>query len=812
MDTVRVDLVYRPLRVCWAIAPGDVDAFRRVVRLNFTLWGGRFNPIVIVDGTEQPQQLVEAFRPDLILAMGADPAIEAFVKEYPYLGKPFFNDGLFTGGAGQDARAQFLDIHNAIVEARKVNAWKDITAAGVKIVTWDGNDPLKDVLLMSFGGFPDRADCPIDYLDILRRASEATDLLCPPGGPIPRDIFEHYPVSWFSRIRMRSHYSVPASFVQPGYFLGNGAVLEHLVTFWNLRAADHALLFVDVDHLPRYTELIPAWRSKVEEMVQHGRFDVERTIAVWDWVGQPVELPEQRHARISGILGPGQYLMAGDIRHIGSFPISRAPMMQIESTTQMGLLSRDSDQPKLSFAYGGKPFSGDLWFHTQHLVASVSFIGGLYGDDLHTLDLPYVPELNEFAARKMLFHYNRLRLEPGRLGIVIDAADEHGSLSAMVVSELFTEIFKLVGYKAKPSGSGLLTRQLISQLGNLQGARVFKIPGVRRLLKRHGPTQAFPLKAATDEITRRVAGDTNFGDFQSIYIEPREPGEQLTPRSVFEYMTAKGLFRIGYELICPHCQMRSWTALDHVRQKIQCEMCGKDYDATRQLMKEKHHFRRSGVLGKDANNLGAVPVTLTLQQLETNLLGGLSEHVYSTSLVLTPNAPGAPAEDEAEVDFVWMTTERLSSGHTELILGECKDRGKDPADPRGGDTISQADIDRIRKVADAFPKQRFDVYILLSKLAPFTENELAAAKTLNSRYRDRVILLTPDELEPYHIYDRLTGSVKQLARGGSARQLAAATAMIHFPPSPPDQAAPAAAAAAPPAPAVAPAPPQSGSP
>ena len=128
--------------------------------------------------------------------------------------------------------------------------------------------------------------------------------------------------------------------------------------------------------------------------------------------------------------------------------------------------------------------------------------------------------------------------------------------------------------------------------------------------------------------------------------------------------------------------MRSWTALDHVRQKIQCEMCGTDYDATRQLMKEKQQFRRSGVLGKEANNLGAVPVILTLQQLDTNLMGGLTEHVYSTSLDLTPDVRGAPAE--AEVDFVWMAIEGHSSGDTEIILGECKDRGKDPGDPRGG--------------------------------------------------------------------------------------------------------------------------------
>jgi hypothetical protein len=35
------------------------------------------------------------------------------------------------------------------------------------------------------------------------------------------------------------------------------------------------------------------------------------------------------------------------------------------------------------------------------------------------------------------------------------------------------------------------TRQLLARLGGVDGARVFKIPGVRRLLKQYGPTQAF---------------------------------------------------------------------------------------------------------------------------------------------------------------------------------------------------------------------------------------------------------------------------------------------------------------------------------
>lgn len=66
MDTVRVNIAYRPLRICWAIREGDFTAFREAVRINHALWGGRFNPIVIVDHVNEARSVVEAFRADIV--------------------------------------------------------------------------------------------------------------------------------------------------------------------------------------------------------------------------------------------------------------------------------------------------------------------------------------------------------------------------------------------------------------------------------------------------------------------------------------------------------------------------------------------------------------------------------------------------------------------------------------------------------------------------------------------------------------------------------------------------------------------------
>ena len=125
MDTVRVNIAYRPLRICWAIKAGDYGSFREAVRTNHALWGGRFNPIVIVDRASEARALVEAFRADIVQPLGASAEVRTFADSFKHLISPFFRSGVFMGQA-EDARAQVLDVQNAMVFARDTPQWKQI--------------------------------------------------------------------------------------------------------------------------------------------------------------------------------------------------------------------------------------------------------------------------------------------------------------------------------------------------------------------------------------------------------------------------------------------------------------------------------------------------------------------------------------------------------------------------------------------------------------------------------------------------------------------------------------------------------------
>jgi hypothetical protein len=296
----------------------------------------------------------------------------------------------------------------------------------------------------------------------------------------------------------------------------------------------------------------------------------------------------------------------------------------------------------------------------------------------------------------------------------------------------------------------------------VDGARVFKIPGVRRLLKQYGPTQPFTKPAALSLI-----GGKDFKDHEGLFIEPRDHGTPLTTTMVFTYLVAKGLLRIGVKLICPTCALPSWIALDALKQNDVCELCGTPYDATPQLVKERLHYRRTGVLGLEKNSQGAIPVALVLQQLSVNLSRG-GRAIYAPSYDLVPNA-GVDVPP-CEVDLIWIGPDTYPDP-AQVILGECKDEGCE---------IDARDVDNLRRVADALPVHRLETFILFAKLSPFSPNEIALAKTLNRPYRQRVILLTGRELEPYHIYDRTRKETGITSYGTSPDELARVTAQLYF--------------------------------
>jgi hypothetical protein len=82
--------------------------------------------------------------------------------------------------------------------------------------------------------------------------------------------------------------------------------------------------------------------------------------------------------------------------------------------------------------------------------------------------------------------------------------------------------------------------------------------------------------------------------------------------------------------------------------------------------------------------------------------------------------------------------------------------------------------------AGAIPSKRFDTFIVLARLSPFSDAEIALARTLNDGFQQRAILLSARELEPYRIYERTNRDTDLDLRGNSPMELTRATARLYF--------------------------------
>jgi hypothetical protein len=143
-------------------------------------------------------------------------------------------------------------------------------------------------------------------------------------------------------------------------------------------------------------------------------------------------------------------------------------------------------------------------------------------------------------------------------------------------------------------------------------------------------------------------------------------------------------------------------------------------------------FRKSGLLAKDNNQEGAIPVLLSLLVLQ---------RVFSRENVLRMTSvkviEGVPP---CEMDFMVIEHRRRE---IKWALGEAK---------AAGGEIDAKDVDNMKGVAEQLKKIGAEMYLIFAKTAErFTEKEIALfAATKRDGYP--VILLTNKEIEPYNPY------------------------------------------------------------
>src|SRR5258708_33107089 len=515
MATANVRVRYRPVRIGWCIRDNNWDDLRRALRLTHIFWGGRFNP-VIPAGASSADELVRRFRVDVLVDIAEDATIKALMERFNHLPWPMFERGLFS----HDHEPHFLDISHPVQKIAKEPQPEGILglySSRLALVQWQSNDPLTDILLATFGRYPTLDEIGVDYQKFVSTSLTTRDERIDPNGLIPADLLDQLTPSELCKIDL--HWDRVPHANTMGVYVGSADDFQDVLNYWNLRASDLSVLFLD----PIHSKRLDALKISHLEFIRQRQSSAARArneLGVWSRSQNLVQLAFPGESISSYWSINGTDVIQGDFR----------PLLQYFSDKSvLSSLSEKYGRRTLAFQLPEKPLIPEQ-FSVQRFVVSVR-TPSEDRDDTQTFWTPYLPELNEWYGRNVRFSATAVRAETIGLAIICKVTDEHLALGSIPKQELAAKLFELAGIVAKPSLPGRIASRLISQLGGLQGCRVLKIRGVRRLIREHGPLQDFDRTQAKRTIGNSdpATGHPRFEDYEVLFIEQRDPAIKLKP-------------------------------------------------------------------------------------------------------------------------------------------------------------------------------------------------------------------------------------------------------------------------------------------
>lgn len=734
MGSLSLRVRYRPIRIGWCVESQRPEQLESALRLTHAFAGGRFNPVIPVDTPELADNLVDRFRVDLLFPIAGTEPITSFVKAHDYLHWPDLDTTLFHEEWQHiPPRGAFVDVYHAARRIREGSTRK----RKLLLPAWEDTDPLALALLAMIGRYPAPSTRVPNYEEMLAGIIGSKTLTIQPTDPVPPEVRTRLTPSRLTAIDLDADEAGP----DHGIYVGEVDNVEDVISFWNIRAAGAGLVFYDPRHAARLTPLLDAhrkWLASVPARPWHhdGAVSIYRREEL-----RQVPAPEELGRVMLHSVGPASW---------NGLNIKPA-LRYWEERPALGSVDETEERPSLTFALPEKPVYEHPQLSQQQIAVSIRGSDPWTFRGTATFFPPYVPELNEYYGRELHCDYARVRVEPRSIwhsiSLLTTISDADVTLRALPTAEIAAKLFSRFGMTAVPSRAGQITTRLIAQMDGLQGCRVFKIEGVRTLISKHAPDQSFTRSGAVMTIGNfdPATNKPRFEPFEGLFIAPRSAKKRLkknTPHDALDFLLERGVFRVGLELTCVHCELPFWLSLDDAKATVRCEYCGKSVETATQLKDRDWAYRRSGLFGRNDNQQGGIPVAVTLQQLDTTL--SMDKMLYTTSLELTP---GSASINKCETDFLV-----FASGHShnmphqpQVVIGECK---------AAGGTITRADAENLAKVADAFPHRRVNAFILFAKTSTFSQGEIDACSHAQHMWKERVIMLGKDELEPYRIDER----------------------------------------------------------
>lgn len=769
-STINLIVGRRPLRVGFLVRAGNVDDVVKAAGINTMLAGGVFNPLIPVPTqSDMAERLIHHFNVDVLTAVEQDQELETFRGKYPFLSIPFKGGGeLFM----EDWETQknvpvCLDSLNIIdnVWETELKHKPDGFQSSCSLLRWQDADEARNLFAVSFGFFPSSFNLREDFEQAFLKGLRAREVALHPDATVdPSAAADINPLRATS-LGLAGYggaYLVTDLSNGNGIYVGDANSFDDLVAFWNLRAAGLRVEFLPQNFPDRFEQFINAHLQRLDQH-QTQPSNVEDWITVHYGAGDSSSVEEkfrrlhEKHERAQEFLKPfrtTKRLLLYEYDDWTWHERNLKPVVfYLDRSEALANVERKYERYAVTINLQMKPVGGGRRrrVEKQYLVASVQTLGEFAYEE-HTLNLPFIRQLNDFYGMEVAFDPWKVRVEEGGLGVVVDATDNHVTLFPVYQEKLLRRVLAYAGIQAELSQAGLITKRITERIGGLENGRIFKIRGVRQLIHELKTDE----NVSKGDMTRKIWANGQFQSHRDLYSRTGTDG-------VFESLLKKEIFRAGLELICDHCKLRNWLSLREIDDVWTCSYCGHAGQTSLHLKdRGDWRFRKSGLFSKDNNQEGAIPVILTLMQF----IQVLSIH----RLIYTPSMNLKTDSVSCETDFCVM--HHGSWRGIEIGVGECKsEKGK----------VTRDDVENLAAVRENLIAKGLHCYLIFSKTADsFEPEEVEYFRGLKERKIPYILFLNK-ELEPRRPYDKYTQDQLPNKYASSLEEMARNSAHVYTP-------------------------------
>lgn len=659
--TIEAQCNARPTRLAFILSKPDHDLLNTVFARACTLWGGIFNPILILNDSYRKtagvhytmvptnpylntqSDLLKAFDPDLLITYTE----EELPKELAlWKHRTFPSTNLDWAPMSKDVQSYFVDIFPLLYDLWD-KEFKGIEKPRFKIKFVEKSEAEKSLFLAArFGLYASS-----DYYEFLQTNFKAEAIVYDAnfrGVHWPGD-FESIPglTARYCRLaRQRFH--------THAFFLLNPDDPFDVVDYWNLRAAGMYLF-------PLTMETYRDCAVPVQDFGAASSYPINETMTNMPTIIKAASITDQQQEAVTRWMQEQKLVkeisMQGWVPHYHTKGYGVGNELDVDQVTGIernatGVLVDGHgkiDGPRPPFLTRGNVF--------EHWSMDLGFL--TFRSPEACYDMPWLNSgCDALAGRRV---GSGLRMDAGRVsrnGLVTRLDGDSASVSIRPVrAEDVVKAF-LSGFGIEyvdTSSPGLALRRIIEMMDGFHSCEMFQNPAIRQTLDEMATGDSRLARMVRRMVVQSLRDYKHFGQPAT---EPQKG--QKADRLLSQAVDAE-VFRVGLRFQCSRCRRHHWYAISEFDKQYSCKSCF-SRESTPHLDFEQWHYASDGLF-RSANKLdGNITILLAL---------AFFNHLLDHDLRFAPSFDYKLGGNAHEMDFGIVAKDGFR-GQVEMVFGESK--------------------------------------------------------------------------------------------------------------------------------------------